>query len=509
LEPHYPPGWLSGLGRNYYLAKRYAEAEAAQKDALELIRKGGSYSPKWPHLILSAVYIETGHEEQARAHMQKVLEIDPKFNIEDRGKQSLFKDPEMNERELEAHRKAGAPERPPLKLPDKPSFAVLPFTNMSGDPEQEYLSDGFTDTIIGALSKLPNVFVIARTSSFYYKGKSVTVKQVARELGVQYVIEGSVQRSGDKLRVTVQMIDASTGGHVWSERYDRNMKDIFEIQDEITLQLVNSIKDKYNIRYVYPVVSATKNLEAYLKSIKAQYLFWDKTSRANLEKARELLEEAIALDPNYLFPYTWLPYVHQFEARRGYSKSPEKSLELGLKIAKKALEMDETSSEALSALGYMYYNTKQYDKAIEIYKKAIDLGPNSPNSYDIGYALIYSGRPEEAIPYFKKGERVSPKHFINSFRFGLAYLCMGKYEEAIPYYQEALKRLPGFDRLHVDLAACYAAAGRIEEAKVEVQYILEAIPNFSVEFYIKKLPARSPEDIKLFAEALRKIPIPE
>jgi len=334
-------------------------------------------------------------------------------------------------------------------------------------------------------------------------------KFLAEELGVQYVIEGSIQTSKDRLRVTVQMIDALTGYHLWSHRYDQKMKDIFKVQDEITLKIVNLIGEKYRVEYVYPVISATNNLEAYLNSMKAQYLFWEKTSPDNLKRARELLNEAITLDPNYLFPYTWLPYVHQYEARRGYTKSPEKSLELGLKMAQKGVELDETSAAAHSSLGYIYYNTKQHDKAIEAYKKAIDLNPNLPTAYHIGYALIYTGKPEEAIAYFKKGRRVDPKHPLTDFNFGFAYLCMGKYEEAIPYYQKAIQRLPGFDRLHVDLAACYAAAGRVEEAEAKVQNILEATPNFSLEFYIKKLPARRSEDIKLYTDALRKIPLPE
>jgi TolB-like protein/class 3 adenylate cyclase/Tfp pilus assembly protein PilF len=398
-------------------------------------------------------------------------------------------------------------------LPDKPSFAVLPFSNMSDDPDIEYLGDGFADTLIGALSRLPGIFVIARTSTFSYKGKPVTVKQVAEELGVQYVVEGSVQKSEDQLRVTIQMIDALTGYHLWSERFARKIKDIFKIQDEITLNIVKLIGTKHESYSEYKnlasQVAGTNNLEAYLKILKATELFWKKISRENLEKARLLCQDSIALDPNYIFAYCFLTQIHSFEARRGYSKSPEKSRQLGLNMAKKAVELDESSSIAHSVLGYIYYNTKQHGKSLEEYKKAIALDPNNPEAYAIGYLYCYMGKPQEAIPYFNKVIRISPKARLNDFNLGLANLCMGKYEDAIPYYQKAIKRVPGYWRLHVDLAGCYAALGMEEEAKAEVQHILTAAPNFTLERYVKGLPAKRPEDIKPYIDALHKIPMPE
>jgi TolB-like protein/Tfp pilus assembly protein PilF len=398
-------------------------------------------------------------------------------------------------------------------LPDKPSFAVLPFDSLGDDSESEYLSDGFTDTLIGALSRLPGIFVIARTSTFSYKDKPVTVKQVAEELGVQYVVEGSIQKSDDQLRVTVQIIDALTGYHLWSERYDRNMKDIFEIQDEITLKIVKSIGEKHEsyleFQNLAAKVAGTNNLEAYLKILKATELFWEKISRENLEKARLLCKEAIALDPKYIFAYCLLTRIHQFEARRGYSKSPQKSRLLGLEMARKAVELDESCAFAHSVLGYIYYNMKQHDKSLKEYKKAIALDPNNPENFSIGYVYCYIGNPQEAIPYFNKLIRISPNAPLNDFNLGLAYLCMGKYEDAIPYYQKAIERVPGYWRLHVDLAGCYAVLGMQEEAKAEVQHILKAAPNFTLERFIRGLPARSPEDIKLYVAALREIPLAE
>jgi TolB-like protein/class 3 adenylate cyclase/Tfp pilus assembly protein PilF len=501
------PWFYSNAGICYGNAGRYEDAIEVNKTCLQ---NNPNYFGAW--LGLAACYSILGYDEKAHEAAKEFLKRYPSASIKSlRANYVRHIDPAREKVWLDAYRKAGIPENPPLKLPDKPSFAVLPFTNMSGDPEEEYFSDGFTDTIIGALSRLPKLFVIARTSSFYYKGKTVTVKQISRELGVQYLIEGSVQKSGNRLRVTVQLIDALTGGHLWSERYDRNMKDIFEIQDEITLKIVKLIAEKHEdyINVDASNQAGTDNLEAYLKVLKAVDLFWKKTSRDNLERSRLLFYEAIALDPNYLSPYVWLPYIHQYEARRGYSKSPEKSLELGLKMAKKAVELDESISGAHTSLGYMYYNTNQHSKAIEEYKKAMALDPNNPEAYSIGYALCYIGKPQEALTYFNMGERVSPKHRMNSFKFGLAYLCMGKYEDAIPFYQKALKLTPGYWRLHVDLAGCFAAVGRNDEAMVEVKHILKAAPHFTMENYIERLPARSPEDIKYYIEALRKVPFPE
>jgi adenylate cyclase len=404
-------------------------------------------------------------------------------------------------------------ERMAYPLPDKPSFAVLPFTNMSGDPDQEYFSDGFTDTIIGALSRLPNLFVIARTSSFYYKDKPVTVKQVSQELGVQNIVEGSIQKSGDQLRVTVQLIDALTGGHIWSERYDQNMKDIFKVQDEIVFKIIKSIGQKYDTVSAWPstLSARTSNLDAYLKNLKAANLYYmGKLSAENYKEVKQLCQEAIALDPNYVSPYCLLTYIYQREWKYGFSDSREKSLEQALNMAKKAVELDESSSDAYAVLGKINYNLKKYDESITALNKAINLNPNNADAYVLkGALLCWSGRAEEAIPYFKKALQVNPKYFGGIFTIGLAYILLGKYDEAIPYYKETIEYIPGYWRLYVDLAACYAALGMEEESKAQVQKVLNAVPDFSVEKYIKRLPVRNPDDIKYFTEALHKAPFPD
>jgi adenylate cyclase len=507
LNPVTPFWYFGNASICYFNAGYYEKAlEVAKKS----IQKNPNYADGW--FIQAASYSLLGRDQEASETAQKILEKYPSVSIEWLKTLVRDKNPAREKRWLDAYRKAGIPENPPLKLPDKPSFAVLPFTNMSGDSEQEYLSDGFTDTIIGALSRLPNLFVIARTSSFFYKGKSVTVKQVSQELGVQYIIEGSLQKSENQLRVTVKLIDALTGGHLWSERYDRNMKDIFKVQDEIVLKITQSIGKKYDLDIqARPTLAAgTNNLDAYFKNLKAAKLFWwGKLSADNYKEVKKLCREAIALDPNFVYPYCLLTHLYQREARYGFGESPEKSRERALNMAKRAVELDDSSSDAYSALGLIYYNTKQHDKALVAYRKAIELNPNNPESYYIGWVLCYMGRAEEAIPYFKTQLQVSPKYFGGIFAIGAAYIFMGKYENAIPYYNKSIDAIPKFWRLYIDLAACYAALGMEEESNTQVQKVLNAAPNFSVEKHLKRLPARNPEDIKYYAEALRKAPFPE
>jgi adenylate cyclase len=401
-------------------------------------------------------------------------------------------------------------------LPDKPSFAVLPFDNMSGDPEQEFLSDGFTDTLIGGLSRIPDIFVIARTSTFSYKKKPATIKQVAEELGVQYVIEGSIQKSEDRLRVTVQMIDALTGYHVWSERYDRNIKDILQTQDDITFNIIKKVAAKHSrLREIdtsaYTAASAhTNSIDAYLKFTAAQHTFYQMTSPDSYAKAKQLCEEAIALDPNYWSPYMLLAWIHVRSARFGFSTSPEKSRDQALKMAKKAVELDESSALTHVTLCRMYRELKQFDKALAACKQGEALDPKGfIGLSEIGWLLSYTGRPEEAIPRFKKSARISPIAWFGPFGLGGANIFLGKYEDAIPHIKKAMDILPGYFRLHLDLAACYAALGREEEAKAATQQVLKIYPAFNVEKYIKNLPARSPEDIKYYTAALRKVPFPE
>jgi adenylate cyclase len=384
-------------------------------------------------------------------------------------------------------------EKMAFPLPDKPSIAVLPFVNMSGDPKKDYLSDGITEEIINALSKLPSVFVIARNSTSTYKGKPVRVQQVSEEMGVQYVMEGSVQWSGDRVRITVQLIDALKGHHLFSERYDRELKDIFALQDEITRKTLMAMR--VTLRGEDPRASekgkGTKNLDAYLKLLQA----WDHMNVMNKDKmalARPLVEEALALDPGNANAYAALAHVTVLEVYVGASKSPRESLDRAEELAKKALALDDSLFYPYVVLSLTYRFKKQFDKAIPEAEKAVALSPNSALAcFMLGAALLGSERFEEAIPHFNKSLRLSPipiGQCLNNLASTYRYL--GRYDEAIATYKKLLQREPDYLPAHVSLAGTYVLVGRQEEARAEAAEVMRIDPQFSLERYAKTLPIR-------------------
>jgi TolB-like protein/class 3 adenylate cyclase len=264
-------------------------------------------------------------------------------------------------------------EKMSFPLPDKPSIAVLPFDNMSADPEQDYFSDGITEEIITALSKIQKLFVIARNSTFTYKGKPVKVQQVSEELGVRYVVEGSVRKAEDRVRITAQLIDALTGHHLWAEKYDRNVKDIFAVQDEITKKVITALQVKLTegeqARFY---AKGTNNLEAYLKVMEAKRLSNHLTKEGVL-KAQQLAKEAIALDPNYAFAYKTLGTAHGVAMSRGMSKNPRESFKRAIGLFRKAIELDDSLAIAHAALGFWSIYARQYDTAMAEGKRALCL----------------------------------------------------------------------------------------------------------------------------------------
>jgi adenylate cyclase len=289
-------------------------------------------------------------------------------------------------------------------LPDEPSIAVLPFVNLSGDPEQEFLCDTMTEEIITILAKVPNLFVIARNSTVAYKGKQVKVKQVSEELGVRYVLEGSVQRSGDRVRITAQLINALTGHHLWAERYDRDLKDIFVLQDEITIEVLHGVQVKLAqgteiaSQLSREYFKSKQGLNCYLKLMQARYYY----TRENIEDnnlARRMIEEAIAMCPENPLGYMYLGYVYNRDYVWGTTKSPRESLEKINELALKALAVDDSISPAHVLLGWYHIYKREYEKAIAEGERAVALSPGEPAMLS-NYAsfLTFAGRPEEAIP---------------------------------------------------------------------------------------------------------------
>jgi len=390
-------------------------------------------------------------------------------------------------------------------LPDKPSIAVLPFVNMSDDPKQEFFSDGMTEEIITALSKNPYLFVIARQSTFAYKGKSVKVKQVSEELGVRYVLEGSVRRSGEKIRITAQLIDAMTGYDLWAERYDRDLKEIFALQDEITMKILQSIQVKLMDGEQALRGKPPRNLGAYLKLLQTREYLYRFSNEGNI-MAKQLAEEAIALDPEFPSAYYGLASTHMMDVWLGSSKSPKESLEKAVELTQKAISLDPKDSRPYALLGYLYVMKRDYDKAIAEGEKAVALDPGGAQTHAwLGMSLNYADRPKDAIPVFEKAIRLNPNGPASWFlNFGTSYRVMGQYQEAITQYKKALRIAPNNILAHLALAGTYSLLGRDEEAHAEAAEVISINPKFSLESFAKTLPFKNQAQIDRYIEALRK-----
>jgi TolB-like protein/class 3 adenylate cyclase len=403
---------------------------------------------------------------------------------------------------------SGRPSPPPLDvasiermafpLPDKPSIAVLPFVNMSGDPKQEFLADGISENLIAALSKISEMFVIARNSTFTYKGKPVKVQQVAEELGVRHVLEGSVQRSGDRLRVTAQLIDAITGHHLWSEIYDRKMHELFELLDGITKEIAVALQVKLTVGEQARNLQETDNLEAWGYSVRA-YSLLNRITKEDMAKARELYEQAVALDPEFVGAWARLAWIHEIYSRRwGPSASRAEDLDRAAQLAEKALALDASHPEANAVMGENHLYRREYEQAIAWGKKAVAFGPNNAKvHYSLGKILHLAGKPEEAIPLFKQAMRLQPYYpWYYLLTLGSVYGIVGQYEEAIGAIKQTLARqdvAPYWRGIaHLMLARCYVSLDRIDEAQVQVQNALKRWPDFSLEFLSKRLRKVAP-----------------
>jgi len=399
-------------------------------------------------------------------------------------------------------------------LPDKPSIAVLPFDNLSGDSEQDYFSDGITESIITALSNVSNLFVIARNSTFTYKGKPVKVQQVAQELGVRYVLEGSVQRSGDRVRITAQLNDALKGHHLWAEQYDRKLDEIFVLQDDITARVAMALEVKLTegeqARIRRGKTDNPKAYEYFLRGLEICRRF----TKEDNAQARKLFEKAVEIDPKFAYAWQEIGRMHYRDARFGWTDSPAESLKLAEELAQKTLTVNDSDATAYATLSLVYMARRQHEKAVAYGEKALELAPNFADvNVMIALPFYYSGRPQEAIGLVKKAMRLSP-YYPDWYLpvLGHAYRLTGQYKEAIDALESWRDRAnPRSELPYLMLAFTYIEAGREEDANKAVVEILKRKPKASIEGYAKSkfFAYKDPAEIKRALESLRKAGLPE
>jgi len=405
-------------------------------------------------------------------------------------------------------------EKMAFPLPEKPSLAVLPFDNLSGDSSQDYFSDGITESIITALSNVSNLFVIARNSTFTYKGKPVKVQQVAEELGVRYVLEGSVQKSGDRVRISAQLIDALKGHHLWAEQYERKYGDIFALQDDITENVTLALQIKLTEGEQARIRSGhMDNPEAYEYFLRGRETYMSFTKENN-DQARKLWEKAAELDPNNSWMWQQIGWTYYRDARFGWTDTPAQALARAEELAQKTLAVDDSNAEAYCLLSVVYMSRRQHDKAAEYGERALALAPNFTDiTATIAIPFMYSGRAEEAIELVKNAMRRSPYYPAWYLAVvGIAYRITGQYEEAIEALETWRARAnPRSSIPYLCLAYTYVEAGRGEEAQLAVAEILKRNPKASITGYLKAriFPYKDPADIDKVVDSLRKAGLPE
>jgi adenylate cyclase len=399
---------------------------------------------------------------------------------------------------------------PSLALPDRPSIAVLPFQNMSGDPEQEYFCDGVVEDIITGLSRIKWFFVIARNSSFTFKGRAVDVKQVGRELGVRYVLEGSVRKSGDRVRITTQLIEAETGRHLWAERYDRPICDIFALQDEITLSVVGAIEPSLRSAEVERAKrKRPDSLEAYDLVLQALPDLYSRMPEQE-KKALVLAERAIALDPNYGLAYACAAHNHHTLYVRGGLNKEHRAA--AIRHAQAAIAYGQDDAFALTLAGFVL-GMDAHDRAaaFDAFDAAIAISPLAPTYIQGSIVLAFAGEAERAAEWAERGLRLSPLDPWRSSAFlalAIGHFQHGRYEEAVAAMRKGVQITPGFSTFHVMLAAALAKLGRIEEAKAAGARVVELQPAFRYGHYLSSVNC-VPELAASFSKALRDAGLPE
>jgi len=401
-------------------------------------------------------------------------------------------------------------EKMAFPLPDKPSIAVLPFVNMSGSQDQEFFCDGVTDQIITSLSKIPQLFVIASNSTFVYKGKPVKVQQVAEDLGVRYVLEGSIQKAGERIRIRAQLIDAIDGRHMWAESYDRGVEDVFAIQDEIAGNIITSLQVQLTGgEYARAMGKGTKKLEALEMFWQAHHHLLRFTKEDNL-LCRRYSEKAIEIDPKYPSAWAELGFSYNHDSLYGWSSSREQSMKLAEECAQKALSLNSSEPKALILLSQISVNKKEFDKALEYAERAVEANPNDQWAFFfLGTALRILGRHEEAIVNARKAIRLTPYYPAAPLLvLGYYSFLLRKYDDALSAGEELLARsrkgqAPNWWG-YVLMIAIHSELGEEEKARQYGAQILNADPNWNLEIWKITMPSKNQSDMDRILDAARK-----
>jgi adenylate cyclase len=393
-----------------------------------------------------------------------------------------------------------------LSTTDRPSIAVLPFANMSGDAEQEYFAEGISEDIITGLSKLRWFFVIARNSSFAYKGKAVDVKRAARDLGVRYVLEGSVRKGGNRVRITAQLIDAATGNHIWADRYDGDLTDVFALQDEITHKVVAAIEPKLlEAEGVRSQGRSPEDLGAWEMVMQANSLFW-RLTKTEGEAAIAMFKQAVERYPEYAPAHSMLAFAMLISRVFGWTLVAPQVKDAAA-LAARAAELDDSDPWAHLALGYVAHTMRRTDAAAEEYRRAIDLNPNFAAAHGyFGWTLALAGRTDEAIAHLDQAISMSPhdpQNGIFNNALAVAHYLMGRYTEAISFARKAVQQRDGITAGHRIYIASLAQAGQVEEARIALQRLRELQPNISIA-WCEQYIGYTPGPMAKFLEGMRK-----
>ena len=401
-----------------------------------------------------------------------------------------------------------------LALPDKPSIAALPFQNLSGDPEQEYFADGVVEDIITALSRIRWLFVIARNSSFTYKGRAVDVKQVGRELGVRYVLEGSVRKAANRVRITGQLIDATTGAHLWADRFEGTLDDIFELQDQVTASVVGAIAPQLERAEIERAKrKPTESLDAYDYYLRGMANFHQGTREA-INEALPLFYKAIELDPDFASAYGMAAWCHFWRKINGWMTDRSQEIAEGARLARRAVELGKDDAVALTRGGHaLAHFAGDLDGGIALLDRALVLNPNLAAAWFLGgFLRIWRGEPDDAIEHFARAMRLSPldpEMYRMQAGMAMAHLFAGRFDAASSWAEKAFRDLPSFLMVVGIIAASHALAGRTDEARRAMHHLRQLDPALRISNLKDWLPFHRPEDLATFADGLRRAGLPE